>query len=472
MPHQPFESTPLHDVLNRALEPFQDEAQKKRIAWFFYRNTSADQKRILRWCHFMNGYVLKGQNFHQDMIEVIITHYHELPFMNKQTLLELGNSFFLLEQVFNARWFLRKQEEKFYKLLLNLALINGNYYWLRINPVFHWVRDQNNLGLESLYQLFDHLFVRFEPPVKLIRLLPDLSEDEIGLLMHILSGKNARSYPELPLPLSRKESARFVHLLQEPWLFNKPGLVDLLVQAKLGAIGTGNYEVNAVLENSNMWQYDKPSFLAHFEKWREFLTLITRDPNYEKERDEVELPVVVDFLDKRLTEDPDFSLRNRTFQSLVRAARDWHHNLIKDRELKLLDRDWTNGNESVIVVGHKHKTWFFEELTTGATLKQETEQMNHCVFSYVKNCVRYGDRIWSLYTLENGKKEKRLTIQVSHRELYQARGKNNRAPDRDEIIVIRKWAELMRYPVSRRIRVYDFQEVPEEEEEFDLDVPF
>ncbi|MCB1682652.1 MAG: hypothetical protein KDI65_12055, partial [Alphaproteobacteria bacterium] len=57
--------------------------------------------------------------------------------------------------------------------------------------------------------------------------------------------------------------------------------------------------------------------------------------------------------------------------------------------------------------------------------------------------------LWSLERYQNGKVEKCQTIEVDEdREIVQCAGHSNRDPSKEEIKVVRKWAESARLKIS------------------------
>ena len=71
--------------------------------------------------------------------------------------------------------------------------------------------------------------------------------------------------------------------------------------------------------------------------------------------------------------------------------------------------------------------------------------MAHCVFSYHGRIAEGYTSIWSL-TMEDGQGETGnwalLTIEVHNntRDIVQVRGRFNRAPTREEMLIVQRWA--------------------------------
>ena len=128
---------------------------------------------------------------------------------------------------------------------------------------------------------------------------------------------------------------------------------------------------------------------------------------------------------------PEFSMKGRTVQSMLRRMQDWHRSLglgsaslswvRSPIEPLLLEEPSRDGSEAP-------RRWHMVELINSAQLRNEGAALHHCVASYAKRCHRGISSIWSLRFWQVEKINHVLTVEVDpkRRTVIQARGRANR----------------------------------------------
>ncbi len=142
---------------------------------------------------------------------------------------------------------------------------------------------------------------------------------------------------------------------------------------------------------------------------------------------------------------PEFSMKGRTAQSMLRLMREWHRSL-------------GTGNASLSWVRSPLKPLLFEEpsrdgleeprrwqvmeLLNSAQLRNEGAALHHCVASYADRCYRGTSSIWSLHFWQDEKISHVLTVEVDprRRAVVQARGRANRAASGKPLRILQDWA--------------------------------
>jgi hypothetical protein len=164
-----------------------------------------------------------------------------------------------------------------------------------------------------------------------------------------------------------------------------------------------------------------------------------------KEEDDLDLESlsdIMDYLKATHYNNQNFSLKGRTFGSLIKLSNDWHRdqqmvkfgsaNLYWDG-LDIPDWRWRNKKEEI--------TWEVRQLHTSKQLMNEGRRMKHCVASYAQRCVQGHSAIFSL-TSDDGtnRPEKEVTIELTNmKRLIQARGRFNKPPSNAAQKVLNKW---------------------------------
>lgn len=178
------------------------------------------------------------------------------------------------------------------------------------------------------------------------------------------------------------------------------------------------------------------SYRNHF-----WVTLLDFIKNNEEELNVETLQEIIDFLPAARAQNENFSLKGRTLNSLIQLSNEWHraqqaseHGTYQEWEgLPIENWGYKNKKEGI--------KWTIKQLTNSKQLYSEGRRMRHCVYGYVRSCAsgRTG-----IFTLESddpfNASQKHLTIEVSGKQIVQARGRLNRRPDNTELNILAKWA--------------------------------
>jgi len=136
---------------------------------------------------------------------------------------------------------------------------------------------------------------------------------------------------------------------------------------------------------------------------------------------------------------PNFAIKGRSIDKLVREVDDWHEQL-SGEEYDYVE-EWEPSSLRAFALTETNEAlnarieWSIQELCTSALLQLEGRMMHHCVGSYVKKCKSGEASIWSLRSRKDeGDDETEqhhiLTIAVDNkkRKVTQALGKFNLKP--------------------------------------------
>lgn len=173
---------------------------------------------------------------------------------------------------------------------------------------------------------------------------------------------------------------------------------------------------------------------------------------------------MIDYLLHMRRNDPTYSLRGRTFQSVQRHMETWHRELGRGR----FTWGWNPVSKDLPKSGFKSAVWErskqlpsgdkipvkwgMEEILTVDDLQEEGRRMRHCVVSYGPRIERGVVSIWSLWN-DDGGVGKCLTVEVSNaqRTIVQARGSCNRRPTPEEDRVLFLWAQHAGLRIDERL---------------------
>ena len=143
---------------------------------------------------------------------------------------------------------------------------------------------------------------------------------------------------------------------------------------------------------------------------------------------------------------PDFSMKGRTLNSILRLVTAWHSDLAATAPGSR--RSWkASGIQGYRFLeqgpeGKDDREWSIRELLDSGALHLEGRAMHHCVHSYTERCRRGETSIWSLRLRLHGEEKRLVTIEVDphRRAIVQARAKCNRWPGDRSAAIIQEWA--------------------------------
>lgn len=156
--------------------------------------------------------------------------------------------------------------------------------------------------------------------------------------------------------------------------------------------------------------------------------------------DLTQLGPLLDYIQFRRRENPEFSMKGRSVLAMLRGMEEWHGELQRIKEFKAHNYTPSGFKPGNYIDKKKSSTdiWTIEEILTSSELSVEGKTLGHCVYSYSASIAAGRISIWSLKL--NG--ERKITIEVSNfnRKIIQARGKFNRETKAEEFRIIKRWA--------------------------------
>ncbi|MCZ6632042.1 MAG: PcfJ domain-containing protein [bacterium] len=132
---------------------------------------------------------------------------------------------------------------------------------------------------------------------------------------------------------------------------------------------------------------------------------------------------------------PNFSIKGRSMNKLLRQVDYWHRQLA--RETRLPPKEWWPSgigafdHEVIDRLGQVKEHWRIQELLSSKELSIEGRQMHHCVASYAHKCQGGNTSVWSMQVEDlSGETHRVMTIAVNNRSrsVTQSRGRHNALP--------------------------------------------
>ena len=286
-------------------------------------------------------------------------------------------------------------------------------------------------------QLLELLFCKYEIPTFLKNswLTP---QEYIYLSWFIQLGKgdSVRKLRKMPIELTKKMAH---HFSLAPKDFK---VTEALRWAQTLGMG-GNPQLAERIAHSKLSRNNFSNELF----WQRFIQILVNTGMFNFDK----INEIIDFLEQKLRGEEEFSLKGRTFSSLLNMSEEWHRQVVRAyfaRPYRTKALTWDSCSLQYVsyVEGAKKKKihFKFEELLSTQDLIAEGRAMNHCVGSYSSHCYQKKSAIFSLKKNEQGVAQERLgtiEINLSSRQIVQAKGVCNKVISQKAHAVLLRWAK-------------------------------
>lgn len=309
-----------------------------------------------------------------------------------------------------------------------------------VRSIVDWV-PRGKSGSTLFRSLAAHLLAKVPVPAIVWNAFhDDHPERLVGLAARVAAGGSLYDYvrSELTVPLTRQMCHDLLATSADY------GFVDAIrrVQARAAGVDRRFFEAwRTTRYAQQLGTKDDEAFWLTVLAW--FGKVPMLDPG--------EIGPLCDYLAHRREDDPKFSMKGRSALALLRAMREWHGNLSKEKAIagKIFA---ASGFASLRVADQRREDrrvirelWEINEVLTAKALAEEGRRMGHCVYSYAGRIERGETSIWSVQ-MEDGHGETgrwhMATVEVRNelRRIVQAKGRFNRVITPKELQIIRRWA--------------------------------
>ena len=325
------------------------------------------------------------------------------------------------------------------------ALANHHESWIR-SPEKWKVKKHNRSRQFS--ELARHLLAAYEVPFFMDSVWFNGNVTYQNWFKHIGTGQNIRTASDIPIPLTKKMAH---HFLKAPRRYT---IEEALRWGQVHALGGDKYLADALrgtrltetFSNDDFWINVIRFFIAN-----PMLDVSHVNPiidyiwhqKYENRRVFIERGVAREIGPAQ----PNFSMRRRTPETLLRQVEAWHGELGRVSKSRELEWHGSEIGEFHLLEGSEAarnmKFWSIRELLSSDELIDESQALRHCVSTYARSCHTGRSSIWSMEIEDENGRRKILTIEVAPREkvIRQVRGRRNRLATPKEKNLLGQWAE-------------------------------
>ncbi len=322
--------------------------------------------------------------------------------------------------------------------LIALMMV-GRYRKAWRQPLETWrPKAKNDYG--KFMELVSHVFLQYQAPLFLYHAF--FHPQDYAYLETFLYLGNGGSMKEVNfrIKLTKRMQFFFVHAPE--------GLrvTQAVRWAQVCGLG-GDYLLAHRVAYSSLG-YDDPD--RDEALWEEFVRILVFGGMFNLEK----LSELIDYVRTCTHQNPQYSLKGRTLQSLLRQSKEWHHQMAHVRGVKKLvswqGLAWT---PFAVVEGEEERavTYRMVELLSNKELHEEGQRMHHCVASYAEDCFLGKTRIFSLRRYQFDTEERLATIEIDlrHRRIVQAKFRYNQKISDKAQSLLMQWAGQQRLLLSR-----------------------
>ena len=326
-----------------------------------------------------------------------------------------------------------------------LSLLRDRDHWIK--PIETWKPSSHN-PTKQFSSLARFLLCEFDVPLFMDQAYLENQSLYQGWFRHIGQGKNIRTITSLPVSITKKEAHYF---LEAPDHYSIEGAIRW---GQIYALGGNERLADAILETRLGREFDHDDF------WQSVLRFFIKNPML----DMAQVNPIVDyvwnqkFANRRIfvergvaqeqpPEQPNFSMKGRTVESLLKEVEAWHRRLGKEVKGGRLQWEKSPISDFEFIEGNRDsknmRIWSIKELVSSNELVAEGRVMKHCVASYAQSCGRGASSIWTMNVQTEDGTEKLLTIEVANQAklIKQIRGRLNRLATEKEKNIILRWVE-------------------------------
>lgn len=310
--------------------------------------------------------------------------------------------------------------------------------WIR--KAGDWKPDSHN-GRRQFGALARHLLAEYAVPscmdTAFFTGMDPAARTRQGWFVHVGAGKNIRK-ASIPLRFTRRMAHVFIE--SSPPRYT----VDAALRwAQVIGMGGDDLLAEAVCESRLGEAFEAGSF------WETVLHFFVNNPML----DVAHVGPIVDYVhhqrfvrgERRNPDgsvhfvdppDPDFTMKGRTPESMLRRVEAWHAALSKSGAKTprawpasgIRGFEWVDEDERAGEI----RNWSIEEILSDRALSEEGKAMRHCVATYRNSCANGHRSIWSMKVgyASSGSVRRVLTIEMINNRRYirQVRGRSNSRP--------------------------------------------
>ena len=296
--------------------------------------------------------------------------------------------------------------------------------------------------------LFNELFISYESPIYLISNIDRLDLNEFNAFGNLIVGNKINTKNIIPLPISRKDYNKIYNLNEALLKFESDVFLRGLIYTRMNtALLNESKYTRSFLLSSITFKSNPKKYFDDIQFWIRAAELFL---NAIANNIVLIASDCTDYLEYvKYQRNNNFTLRGRTSTSFAREINLWHNRIYENHGVNYDHLKWRGLNKKNLYFNFENNEYFCKQLKSGKALDKEGKALKHCVYTYANRCLDGNLSIWSLRKLSKKNKPKKIiTIEVEFDTIVQARGSHNRLPSKNELAIIKDWAERLDFKMD------------------------
>jgi hypothetical protein len=318
--------------------------------------------------------------------------------------------------------------EEYIQTVLNM--VHFKNHWR--NDIYCW-KPVSNRGSTQVQELAFYLFCEYQVPEFLYKaFFEQQNRLYITWFVHLGLGKRAKYLPNVPISFSQKMAHYFLQA---------PGNLSIHEALRWAQVRGMNGDTQLANRVAYSWIGSKAFEQEKF--WEAFLRIIVDGGMFNHD----ELTQLIDYVRESKRVNPEYNLKGRTLQSLLRQSYEWHKQAILLRGNQI----WKSCGIREYRIERKEECLLLEELMGSRLLVEEGRIMKHCVGSYIPYCVAGRSAIFSFRRYVQGVLMERMaTVEVNlfSKRIVQAKAKMNGKISAEVMKHLETWANKNGFTVN------------------------
>jgi len=252
------------------------------------------------------------------------------------------------------------------------------------------------------------------------------------MINHLAEGNNIRKLENTYGPCIGKRMAHIFHNLA-------PGeclVTNCVLYSFVKSLG-GDLRLTEMLQRFIGFDFNTFQNMPHFELWKKIIMKLV-DWNISDLLGDHEMLMLLSYLQHRIDEEPNFSIKGRTLNVLLDSAETWQE---ENRRLsRTRITSWKGDTYQEWNLFEDNRWYAIFQLNSSLKLEKESAEMHHCVRSYAYSCSLGNCSIWSLRQKNEANWESLATIEIVTKKIVQVKARFNQKPAIRYLNMIKEWA--------------------------------
>lgn len=315
------------------------------------------------------------------------------------------------------------KEEKYIEVLANIAGFANKF----VRPIEGW-KKESFVAEDQLTDFIKHCFAKYEVPSFLEATFFDTNKIYMYWYIQLGKGTSILKLSAFPVCFTKKMAHAFG---QTPPSY---GIENAIRRAQAIGYGANEKIAETIALSELMLTFENETF------WDQIVQFLAKQEDVSF----TQVQEVLFYLKENFYRDTSFTMKGRTWKSIVTKSEEWNKEYIKRMEADNR-AEWKKsifkGFEKTVVENNIETKFIIKELLTSEELYNEGYEMNHCVAEYEYDCIEQKSAIFSMrkWVDENETIEATIEVSPETKMIVQAKARFNENISKEAYEIMVEW---------------------------------